>query len=117
MGVNLSLLPFDIGASIHISRTVLECLGRKELFEEIEKLPAIKVPEDFKCYLARGANGGSCYGVVTETVFGEPLTCTTALHLAELQRHYGVTDNYVNRAIWAYLKELPPHLAVALYWD
>ena len=122
MGLDLKLLPFDADAGdrISYSHTILNCLRRSDLFEEIlemEERFGHAVPKGFSSYLRSTKNRGSHYGVTVTTPYGEILKYVTAGMLTAFSDHEGVLDNHWNRAIWAYLKELPPGTKVALYWE
>ena len=118
MGLDLNLLPFDGDmGSMNFSHTVLDCERRSQLFEELEGLPAVRVPEDFNTYLCKDDEyEESHYGNTQDTPYGEPLTYVLAEQLVPFASHEGVENHFKNRAIWAYLKELPPRTKVALYW-
>lgn len=117
MGVDLRLLPFDCDrGEFAYSHTILDCERRRSLWTAVEKLPATPVPKGFTSFVGDRPDGESGYGVTAETPYGEPLMATTAGQLLILKDHEGVIDNHKNRAIWAYLAELPPETRVALYW-
>lgn len=118
MGLDLRLLPFDADVDVvTFSHTILSCERRRELFEELLKLPSVEVPERFYSFTSREAScGESHYGVTRDTPYGEPLDYVRVKDLLAYSDHEGVTDNGKNRAIWAYLKCLPPENKVALYW-
>lgn len=115
MGLDLYLLPFDEGSVF--SHTLLSCERRRDLFEVIMgRLSETPVPDTFYTYLSREDDQDSHYGITTETPYGEPLGWVLASRLLEFAAHEGVRDNFTNRAIWAYLAELPSKTRVALYW-
>jgi hypothetical protein len=140
MGLDLALLPFESDSpSIVFSHSILNCWRRRELFDVIGKLPSVPInpemegktrkdveAEDkakkrplstrFTSYLATLPNGESGYGETTHDPYGSPLRYTLAGDLVKVGKHDGVTDNARNRAVWAYLAELPPDTKVALYW-
>lgn len=118
MGLDLTLLPFDADHdSISYSFTALRCEPRRELFEKLLELPAIKVPDRFRSYLCRDdAFEESHYGITTTTPYGEPLTFVEVEALLEYRNDPGVLDNYLNQAVWSYLACLQSRTKVALYW-
>ncbi len=118
MGLDLTLLPFDADSErMNFSHTVLSCERRGQLFEEIQELRATPVPEDFTSYLSLdGEYEEHHYGQTHETPYGEPLTYVLAGQLWPFASHEDVMSQSKNRAIWAYLAELPPDTKVALYW-
>jgi hypothetical protein len=118
MSVDLTLLPFDgdSGESLSFSHTVLNVEGSYDLWDEIEKLPALQVPDGFNTHMAFGEDGEHCYGKTTETPYGKPLLYTTVNQLLKLRDQAYSVGGTKNRAIWAYLSELPSKTKVALYW-
>ncbi len=117
MSDSLTLLPFDgeSGGSSY-SHTVLRCWDNSTFFDEIRKLPAVRVPEEFNSYVCYdNDNEPMHYGNTQETPLGNPLTFVLAEQLAQFSAQ-AVDSGYQNKAIWAYLAELPPRTKVALYW-
>ena len=119
MGLDLTLLPFNSNSpTSDFSQTVLPCFSRKNLFGQIAKLSNQRdVPETFNSYLSGGSDGERCFGLTLNTAYGEPLKCVKAGDLAALWVHHDVQDNSINKAVWAYLAELPEDTNVALYWN
>lgn len=118
MGLDLTLLPFDCDqGDFCFSHTMLDCERRRDLFEAVmEALRETPVPDKFMSFRGRTQEGNSCYGVTTRTPYGEPLGWVQAGDLVKLGSHVGVLDNYLNRAVWAYLEKLPYQTKVALFW-
>lgn len=121
MGVDLALLPFDgeLSDDVAFSHTVLDCFRRRELWEHIEALPDEPVPARFDTYLSHDDawDEGTHYGNTQRTPYDTPVRCVRVADLLPLRHHQGVQDNPKNRAVWAYLAELPPDTRVALYWS
>lgn len=81
---------------------------RRELWPEINGKPlGKKVSGYFK----------DNYGEITEDCYGGKITYLEAGELLELKNHESVRDNFTNRAIWAYLAELPADHKIILYWS
>ena len=120
MGVDLSLLPVEGHGATWFARTALACERRPGLFGAIEALEAQQgepAPAGFKSLLSRGAtDDGPRYGVTEQTAYGERLRQLPAGALAALGEHPEVLDNADNRAVWAYLAQLPAAQPVALFW-
>ncbi len=117
MGVDLTLLPFDADrANLSFSHSVLGIERRRELWDLILEMEIDVVPNGFTSYLSRLENGETGYGETMETPYGEPLKYTKAERLVSLAHHEEVRNNFKNRAVWAYLMELPPETKIALYW-
>lgn len=118
MGLDLTLLPFDCDqGNFCFSHTMLDCERRRDLFEAIMKmLKETPVPDGFMSFRGRTQEGDTSYGVTTTTPYGAPLGWVPAGDLVNLGVHIGVLDNHLNRAIWAYLRELPKETKVALFW-
>ena len=121
MGVDLRLLPYDADwGTGAFSHTILSCERRRELWEDIAKLPALPVDaKNFTCFASRKIDDPDAedgYGRVYRDPYGEPMQYVTAQSLCRLSRKRAVRDNHTNRAIWAYLAQLPRQTKVALYW-
>ena len=118
MGVDLRLLPLDCDVpDIRFSYTVLECERRRGLWDKVSALPALEAESGIGCYVSRTNDGECGYGPLPATdAYGKPYKYTTARHLLTLTGEPGVTDSHKNRAIWAYLAELPPDTKVVLDW-
>jgi hypothetical protein len=117
MGVDLRLLPVFTDSNDFIcSFSVLELERRRELWPLINDLPQYELPAPLSCWTARIENGEHGYGKLTETAYGDPPKWVTALALVGLRDAEPVRDNYVNRAVWAYLAELPPETRIVLDW-
>ncbi len=120
MGLDLYLLPFDCdNPGISFAHTLLSCQRRGDLFDVLSTLlGATPVPDDFTSFL--GYHPAPCgeygYGHTYEDPYGSSLRALTVAQLLTVSTHDGVQDNHKNRAIWAYLAELPPETRVALFW-
>lgn len=119
MGVDLTFLPFwSENPTCDFSHDMLSLERRPELWDAIYELPSRDVPEKFRSY--RGTNDDfdeTCYGLTIRDCYDSPVKYTTAKHLLTLYNRPAVRDNHTNRAIWAYLKELPLDWKIALYWS
>lgn len=121
MGVDLTLLPFDADfGDLSFAHSVLQLERRGGLWDPIVKIETARgeaVPEHFASYLSRNDDYEEAhYGVTTETPYGDRMKYVRASDLLAIGDHEGVTDNYKNRAVWAYLSALPSDTKVALYW-
>lgn len=121
MGVDLRLLPFySQTTGIAFSQDVLDLERRRELWGVIEPIESEfgrDVPTDFNSYC--GEKEGveePTYGLTLTTPYSENLKYLHAVHLKPLRQHPAVQDNWKNRAIWAFIEELPDDLPIALYW-
>jgi hypothetical protein len=119
MGLDLTLLPFDAdhGAGFSFAHSVLQCARSRELFEAIQKLTETPVPAEFYSYLSREDDAAAHYGVTTTTPYGEQLGWVRVADLLAFAEHVEVIGNHKNRAVWAYLGQLPGRTKVALYWN
>jgi hypothetical protein len=115
MGVDLKLLPL-LAHDFWCSHIILGVNGRRELWPKIEALSTQPVPKPLICYEARGKDGDPCYGEVTEDCYGNSLTWLTPTELLTLRDAREVRDNWHNRALWAYLAEMPKDWPIVLYW-
>jgi hypothetical protein len=118
MGLDLRLMPFEEGA--HFSHMLIDTERRSELYDVIlalEEKWGRNVPERFSTFCGHDEKSEeTCYGNTQETPYGEPLRYVLADKLAELHEHPAVQDNELNRAAWAFLRELGKTWRVALFW-
>ena len=123
MGVDLKLLPIfsRMSGTKWLSHSVIELQRKSELFEkiiEIEKKVGILVPPDFTSYLSRGeGNEEPHYGETCWTPYGDPVRYVRVKDLLKFQYCDDVMYDFLNRAVWAYLKELPKDTRIALFWS
>lgn len=115
MGVDLTLLPL-LNKDFWASHQVVQLERRRELWDPIIELPQRDVPKPLSCYLALLPNGERGYGVLTEDPYGGSLKWTTPEDLLKLRNREEVQDNWQNRAVWAWLAELPLDWPIVLYW-
>lgn len=120
MGLDLTLMPFySSGPACNIAHTMIDTLGGyvlHDLIAPIEDRHGRDVPEHFYTFRGRDENDNTCYGITIKTPYGERLKYVQARHLAALAESEEVQSSPLNRAAWAYLKELPPDWRIALYW-
>jgi len=123
MPIGLKLLPIfgGIRDSFIFSHSIIECAERSKLAGEIEEMAREKghiVPGDFTSYLSRDDNYEEPhYGKTLEDCYGAPLYYVNVNDLLQFSKHEAVLDNYKNRAVWAYLRELPKDTEIALFFD
>ena len=115
MGVDLTLMPVYTPDS-WLCHDNIDLNRRRELWDAIESLPQLAIPRPVQSFLATNADGDTAYGSLSEDPYGQPLKYTTAGDLLSLKEHPAITDNHKNRAIWAFLAEMPPAWPVVLYW-
>lgn len=110
---SLKLLPFDCdNATLSFSHTVLWA-GRftEGVFQFIESLPQLPVPEGFTSYVGRQEHDRT-----TENPYGEKVTYTNAEELCKIPSEVRESFGHTDRAVWAYLSELKPLTKVAIFW-
>lgn len=119
MGLDLTLLPIECDQDEWgYSHTVLNCERRSSLFEALLEIPAHPVPLKFHTYLSRDEKYEEPhYSDTQKTPYGDALQWVRVSDLMKFKNHEGVTDNTLNRAVWAYLGELKPEMKIALYWS
>lgn len=113
MGVDLTLIPVDCEMdNLNFGHSKLSLERRRELWDAIIEAKIAKpFGKPFSCY------AGESYSEETEDCYGQSLTYALVNDLLKLFDHEGVVDNYTNRAIWAYLRELPANNKIILYWS
>jgi hypothetical protein len=115
MGVDLTLMPM-LGRDGFAAHDLIRLERRRDLWTEIMALPAEPLTKPLNCLVARLPNGESGYGRLETDPYGERVHTVKAGDLAKLADNENVTDNWVNRAAWGYLAQMPPDWPVALYW-
>ncbi len=118
MSLGLSLLPVECLESPAFCQTVLEVAPSPDLLREVQEIPAQPVPRRFNTYLCEHESSGDPrYGNTQTTGSGEKLMMVAVRELLRFADHPGVFEEPQNRAVWAYLRELPEDSMIALYWD
>lgn len=121
MGVDLTLLPYYSESELaDFSHDMLNLERRHDLWgpiTEIEKQHGRDVSENFTSFYGRSNDyDDACYGVTKDSPYGTHVKYIRAIHLKSLASHPAVTDNYKNKAIWAFICACPDNLKIALYW-
>ena len=122
MGVDLTLMPLHSDDDTYgwVAFDMFELERRHELWPLIEALPRHKTPSivsTFRSTIESGEHEGEdTYGPTPTDPYGNPLEWTTAADLLTLKGQPTITDNFKNRAVWAYLGELPPDWKIILFW-
>jgi hypothetical protein len=115
MGIDLTFLPLEHESErLAYSHTLLPLERRYDLQDEVRALNPKSLGRVMSSYLSRNKDGEICYGDTNEDCYGEALTYLT---VAELLQVNPTTIQYKNKAIWAYLKELPLETKIVLYWS
>ena len=115
MGVDLKLFPITFRESWSAFDS-LDVERRRELWDDIVELPSLEIPKPVYCTEGRDDHGEPCHGEVTESPYGARLRWVNAGDLLTLKDHEAVRDNWRNRAVWAYLAEMPADWPIVLYW-
>jgi hypothetical protein len=115
---------------LNFSHTMLSLERRRELWPLIEKIPKLKVGEEFRksftSYLSTipdgTKEGEECYGHVRETPYGDDLEWVEAGLLSKVLSDFNQNieeEKYLpkqNAAAAAYLAGLESDTPVGLYW-
>jgi hypothetical protein len=116
MGIDLTLLPF-YSETAEFSHTVLNLGRHYKLHEKINELNMLDVSEEFTSYVSRDDQWEDThYGLTLKDPYGNRVKYTTIKELLKVKDFVDKSDSYRNRAAWAYLKELPENIKVALFW-
>ena len=114
MGVDVTFLPIEHESEdLCYSHTLLPLWRRRELWPLLDDLLPKNLDRAISCYVGRDDDGELCYGELLEDCYGRPLTYLTVAQLLTVDRSL-VNDG--NKAIWAYLGELPPETKIVIYW-
>lgn len=119
MGVDLTLMP-AFGQDAQFSQDMLRLARDPELFRSItvkEREHGAPVKKGgVHTYMAQTAEiQERHYGAIDRTPYGQKLMYITANHLKEAFAGVAV-DGWKNKAIKAFINELPDDLEVFLYW-
>ena len=119
MGVDLSLLPFEHEEEqVAFTHSVLKCARSRNLAKEISRLDASSVPSRFSTHISRNDDYPvTHHGNTQKDAYGQDLKYVFAEELTQFSDHEHVRDNARNRAVWAYLGEIPKDTKVALFWS
>ena len=125
MGVDLLLMPFksynDInGRTIGFGYTCLEVVRNSDMWREIRALENQPVPERFLTHFGPTYPDEPDYWdrdfQTSVDAYDKPLRWVFAGALASLRDYRNIPKESQDRAVWAYLEQLPPDYKVALYW-
>jgi hypothetical protein len=111
MGVDLDLMPVLSRGSWNCHE-MLHCDRDRDLFAAIAALGESLVPEPIWCHRAL-VGGEQGYGQLSTTPYNTPLTWLPAGKLAPAFIGY---SGWRNRAVRAYLTQVPEDWPVVLYW-
>ncbi len=115
MGVDLTLLP--LSSAGHWSAHDALLLDRSgDLWDEIATLGETEIPQPLWCHYARRPDGETTFGRLEKSPYGERLTWLPAGKLLTLAEAPDVKSSWRNRAVWAYLAQMPEDYPVVLYW-
>jgi hypothetical protein len=117
MGLDLNLLPaYDNKAEF--SHDIIGFHREYNLFDLITKKEnqfGIIATENLNTFLARDEEGEYKYGKTKQSPYGEPIKYLTANHLKDAIGNYN-SDSWKNKAIIAFINQLPDNLPVFIYW-
>jgi hypothetical protein len=117
MGTSLKLLPL-LSPGHWVSHDILRVDPFFDLWPIINALPQLDIPTPLSCYEARTKNKGKpCYGSVETDAGGQRLKWVTAQQLLTIKDHERIAGNWRNRAVWAYLANMPDASPIVLYWS
>ena len=121
MSLDLTLLPVDHDGKLGHAHSMLDCDAGGGIYDAMARLGISEKrltdpPDDFFTFRATGADGEPRYGRTTETPYGEPIRCARIRDLLRLTEEPVITESRKNRAVWAWLRAMPPDTKVALYW-
>lgn len=117
MGLDLRLLPVEHdGGRWGFSHSILSCQNGGWIHDLVKDMRTIDPPNDFMSFTGDLKNGERGYGQTKETPYGEPVECLRVSQLLTIKDSDVIQKNLQNRAVWAYLAELPPQMKIAMYW-
>lgn len=117
MGMDLRLLP-QYGQNVDFSHDILECDRDDKMFDIIrnaEKQNGRLVPRNGIYSFSSTDGNNTCYGKTIKTSYGEEMNSVQVRELQKVLMDFK-TDSWRNKAIIAFLNELPDELEIWLYW-
>lgn len=115
MGIDVTFLPIEHESKdLCYSHTLLPLERRYDLQDEIRRLEPRILGRKISSYVGRDKEGEVCYGDTDSDCYGDALTYLTS---GELLLVDSATVEYKNKAIWAYLRELPADTKIVIYWN
>jgi len=110
MGLDLTLIPMRY-PSCWLAHAEIDCNRNYEFFDKIKELESEFTPlqQPIKACL------GDRYEIHYNDAYGQPLKYITAGKLADHFKDVHL-DDWPNDAALAYIRALPAHLPVVLYW-
>lgn len=114
------LLPITVDSmESGLAHTTLEVTRRRELWPLIHSLPSQPVPTRFETLVSNEVHNHWniwMQGNTQVDAYGGKVLCVLVKDLLLLGNHPCVIDDFLNRAVWAYLGQLPDTMRVAIYW-
>jgi hypothetical protein len=115
MSVSLKILPEETPNS-SVSFNVIDFNVGHENIGLLNKLKGILISKNgIECYCSQNTNGDVFFGSTICDGFQKQIRYVTVKQFLNALKYYK-PDNYTNRAVIAYLKELPKELRLFLYW-
>jgi len=120
MGVDLTLLPVEGDCRTWgYAHTLLQIGRNYDTHRELTSLDPKPRPNwVLHSFLSRVSQepgkGEACYGTVTETAYGEPITYLSSAEIVGAMENVSILSQQ-EKAVLAYLRMIPTY-QVALYW-
>jgi hypothetical protein len=118
MGMDLRLLP-QYSQNADFAHDILECDRDYDMFDivsEVEKQNGRQVLKNgISTFTARGKDDEVCYGKTVETPYGDEMNSVQVRKLKKVLADYK-TESWRNKAVIAFLNEMPDELEIWLYW-
>lgn len=115
------------GRDVAYADDALCCECTPALAQAIRALEARPGPSVFRTWLSRHfpqegcdcgcARGLQHWGNLQRDEHDDPIVMVRADRLMALAHYPDVVNSRRNRAVWAYLAQIPPDQLIALYWD
>jgi len=119
MGLDLRLLPAYTQNADWMSHDILGLDRDDDILNavfEFEKKHGIEVKRGgFKSFLSREDGGETKYGSTETTPYGDRIKSVLAIELSKVFESVEISG-WKNKAIVAFVKELPDDLPIYLYW-
>ena len=107
MGIDLKLLPFYMGEAA-FSNDVISIQRNYDMFDQIKKLPMMRVPDEFSGLVSMGGDyQEQHWGTVVEDRYGDAVKYVLAKDLKTIN---------ISGAAGAYVNAMEDEHKIALFW-
>lgn len=119
MGIDLMLLPYLVQKDHYVSYSILSMSRQTAFFEVLDSYAMVKgreIEEQFYSYQPDEKTAEDTMGETSVDKYDTPLKTITPAEFLEAVTLFGDELYPLNKAILAYVQNLPDDWRIALYW-